>query len=57
VGKNFIATMNTLKKTNNELENKKDTSCWVIGNHEYIKQVLNQQEQFKKRLSKAAREN
>jgi chromosomal replication initiation ATPase DnaA len=57
MGKNFITTMNTLKKTNNKLEDKKDTSCWVIGNHEYIKQVLNQQEQLKIRLSKAVREN
>ncbi len=44
--------LNAYKKGNNESENKHDTSCWVIGNPEYVKQVLKQQEQLKKRLSK-----
>ena len=45
-------TLYDIKKANNEIENQHDLSCWVIGNHDYVKQVLKQQEQIRKRLSR-----
>jgi chromosomal replication initiation ATPase DnaA len=52
----LLTTLHVIKRANNEIEDKHDSSCWVIGNHEYVKQVIAQQEQIKKNISRAHRE-